>query len=426
MKKKIITTPFDRHREPPKQNCFLMPLIWLLCWLLTRSGRLKIHRERMKGLKPPFLVLGTHHAFMDFYITPLALFPYRANYVSELEGFESFGEWIYRQVGCLGTRKFINDIALVKNIKRVIDRKGVLVLYPEARYANVGTSSELPESVGKLAKLLDVPLVSINMHGNYLQSPIWNLKKRRGARLETTITQLFTREELRAASVEEINAQVSQALAYDEYEWQHTKRIRIDDAWRAEGLELVLYRCPHCASEFRMQTCGAELFCGVCGFRWRMTELGKLENITDGLEENVRFSHIPDWYEWQRAEVSREINEGRYHLNTRVHVEALPNANNFIDLGTGRLVHGREGFFLTVREYGETIEKTLHFAPSTMFSIHTEYNYRGKGQCVTLSTLDNTYFIYPLEQGFNATKIQFATEHIYHFGGYVGQGLIGV
>lgn len=414
MKKKMITTPFDRHREPPKQNPFLMPLIWALCWLLTRSGRLVIRRERMKGLRPPFLVLGTHHAFMDFYITPLALFPHRANYVSELEGFENFGEWLYRQAGCLGTRKFVNDIALVKNIKRVIDRRGILVLYPEARYANVGTSSELPESLGKLAKLLDVPLVAVNMHGNYLQSPIWNLKKRRGARLDTTITQLFTREELRGASVGEINTRVRGALAYDEYEWQRDNRIHIDDAFRAEGLELVLYHCPHCGALFEMRTRGAEIFCAGCGFRRRMTGLGELESVgVNTPEEPAGFTHIPDWYEWQRRQVNAEIDEGRYFLDTRVRVESLPNAKNFIDLGEGRLRHSPEGFALTVTGYGEAGEKTLRFTPAAMPSLHTEYDYRGKGQCITLSTLDNTYFLFPLEPGFNATRIQFATEHIH-------------
>ena len=46
-----------------------------------------------------------------------------------------------------------------------------------------------------------------------------------------------------------------------------------------------------------------------------------------------------------------------------------------------------------------------------MTSIHTEYDYRGKGPCVTLSTRSNTYFLFPLEDGFNATKIQFAVEY---------------
>ena len=165
--KKIDTTPFDTKRIPPKQNLFFMPFIWLACWIITKKSGLKIEKVNMKGLKPPFLVLGTHHSFTDFYVTPLALMPYRANYVSELEGFEAFGEWLYRQAGCLGTRKFISDIDLVRNIKRCMQRKGILVLYPEARYANVGTASKLPTSLDKMIKLLDVPVVVLNMHGNY-------------------------------------------------------------------------------------------------------------------------------------------------------------------------------------------------------------------------------------------------------------------
>ena len=96
----------------------------------------------------------------------MALFPHRANYVSELEGFEYYGEWLYRQIGCLGTRKFVDDLSLVKNIKNVMERKGILVFYPEARYANVGTSSKLPVSVAKLVKMLKVPVVTLNMKGN--------------------------------------------------------------------------------------------------------------------------------------------------------------------------------------------------------------------------------------------------------------------
>ncbi|MCC8122600.1 MAG: hypothetical protein LIO58_03580 [Oscillospiraceae bacterium] len=417
MKKKINTIPFNRFRTPPRQNPLALLPIWLFSWLMTRSGRLKIHRLRMKGLKPPFLVLGTHHAFMDFYITPLALFPFRANYVSELEGFENYGEWLYRQAGCLGTRKFVCDVALVHNIKKVTDRGDILVLYPEARYANVGTSSALPESLGKLAKYLDVPLVTIHMRGNYLQSPIWNLHKRRGARLDTTITQQFTREEVRGASVAEINARIRQALSYDEYAWQYENRFSIRYAKRAEGLEHVLYQCPHCGTEYSMAAKNADLFCTHCGARWHMTELGRLTCMEAGnCGDTPNFIHIPDWYEWERSQVADKVADRSYSLNMAVHIESLPNAKNFIDLGTGKLIHNLHGFQLTFTEYGCAQEHTLTFAPASMFSVHTEYNYRGKGQCITLSTDDNTYFIYPLENGFNVTKIQFATECLHQYG----------
>ncbi len=408
--KRPVLTPFDRCRVPPKQNLFFMPAIWLLCKAITARSKLRINRVNMKGLKPPFLVLGTHHAFMDFIVSPLAAFPYRANYVSELEGFENYGEWLYRQAGCLGTRKFVNDIALIKNIKKVMERRGILVLYPEARYANVGTSSALPKSVGKLAKYLDVPLVTLNMRGNYLQSPIWNLAKRKEVLLDATVTQIYTREELKKASVDEINAKIAEFLSYDEYAYQYRTKMAIAYPKRAEGIEMPLYRCPDCGAEFEMHTSGEEIFCGKCGAKRIMTEYGRMVR-PDGSEDS--FSHIPDWYEWERDCVKKEIDCGVYSLDMRVKIESLPNAVNFIDLGEGRLIHNENGFKLTFRDYGDTAEKTLSFAPLTMTSVHTEYNYRGKGQCVTLSTLDNTYFIYPIEKGFNATKIQFAAEYLY-------------
>ena len=408
--KKIDTTPFDRKREPPRQNPLIMPALWFWSWLSTRSGKLRIRKTDMEGLKPPFLVLATHHAFLDFYVTPLCLFPHRANYVSELEGFEYYGEWPYRQVGCLGTRKFVNDLALVRNIRRCMDRGGILVLYPEARYANVGTSSLLPPSTAKLIHYLKVPVVTINMRGNYLQSPIWNLRKRKGVQLEADVQQLLTAEQAGSMPLDEIQAAVQEALTYDEYAWQAHTGMVIDVPWRAEGLEHPLYQCPACGTEFQMSSQGAEIFCGACGARWRMTEYGQLQGVGD---TPTLFSHIPDWYEWERRQVMEALAWDAYEEDMRVRVQSLPNAVNFIELGEGRLHHGPEGFALTFTDYGASEPSTLRFPAQSTFSIHTEYDYRGQGECITLSTPDNTYFLYPLEEGFSATKLQFATEALW-------------
>ena len=220
--------PFDRAKTPPRQNLFFMPFIWLICKFITAPYKLKIDKHNMDGIKPPFLVYGSHNSFMDFYVTPLALKPYRANYISELEGFEAFGEWIYRQVGCLGTRKFINDQMLIKNIMKVIKRGDIMVIYPEARYANVGTNSHLTPSIAKLAKLLKVPVVTINMQGNYLQQPIWNLKERKGARLHADLKCVVTQDEIGKLSVDEILSRISKELTYDEYKYQLDNKIVIE------------------------------------------------------------------------------------------------------------------------------------------------------------------------------------------------------
>ncbi|MCR4556937.1 MAG: cytosine permease [Saccharofermentans sp.] len=402
--------PFDRVRVPPRQNIIFLPLMWLLCRITVSPYKLKIDKQNMEGIKPPFLVYGSHNSFMDFYVTPLALKPYRANYISELEGFENFGEWIYRQAGCLGTRKFINDQSLIRNIARVIKRGDIMVIYPEARYANVGTNSHLTPSIAKLAKMLKVPVVTLNMQGNYLQQPIWNLKERKGARLHAELKCVVTQEEIGKLSVDEILSRISKELTYDEYKYQLENNIRIDDPWRAEGLHYPLYRCRKCGKDFAMRSEGIRIYCSCCGDSYEMDELGQLHSSTGEI------IHIPDWYEWQRGFVHDEIRNGTYKLDIPVRVEALPNAVNFVDCGTGRLVQDNSGFALEFNNYRTEKHETLRFPAKSMVSLHTEYDYRGKfGPCVTLSTYDDTFFIYPTDESrdvFNPTKIQFATEFL--------------
>lgn len=423
--RRIDPTPFDSAMTPPRQNLFLLPFVHLICWLNTVGYGLKIKKENMAGVKPPYLLLGSHHSFMDFYVTPLAVWPHRANYISELEGFEAFGEQIYRQVGCLGTRKFISDLPLVKNIKKVVDRGDIIVIYPEARYSNVGTNSRLTLSLAKLARLLKVPVVTLVMNGNHLQSPIWNLTPRKEVRLRATMKCILTPEQMAGMSAKEILAVLQRELTYDDYRYQRDTKLKISFPKRAEGLHLPLYLCRECGGEFCMESEGAVLRCRNCGAAWEMDEYGTLHRTrpvagdTEARDGAAPDSlTIPDYYEWERQQVIAEIERGGYRFDQKVRVEALPGTKNFIALGEGRLVHGEKGFSLTFRGYMEDRKKTLFFDSKSSPSIHTEYDYRGEGQCVTLSTPDCTYFLFPLEEGFNATKIQFATEHFY----WKGQG----
>lgn len=409
------TVPFDRKRTPPRQSLILLPFIWLACFIATRGTGLKIKKVNMEGFKGPFLVLGTHQSFTDFIVTPLALFPHRANYVSELEGFEYYGEWIYRRIGCLGTRKFVPDIQLVRNIKKVLDRGDSLVLYPEARYANVGTMSRLEKSVAKMVKMYKYPVVVLNMNGNYLQSPIWNLTKRKEARLSATLIGALKSEEIEKMSIDEIHEKLSDLLEYDEYKYQRESGIKITYPKRAEGLHKPLYKCMKCGCETKMASEGDRLFCQNCNASWHMDETGSLIESESG-----EVTYIPDWYEWERECVSKEIADGTYNLSIKVQIDALPNAHNFIDCGIGELTHNMDGFTLRFNDYENGSDKGMSerfFSNISMPSVHTEYDYRGKGECITLSTLDNTYFLFPADNEeknarFHSTKIMFATEGI--------------
>ncbi|HWP69271.1 MAG TPA: hypothetical protein VN437_08210, partial [Rectinemataceae bacterium] len=182
---------FDMAKKPVKQRWFLTPVAWLLSFPETLRRKLKITKINMKGLKPPYLFLSNHMAFVDFKAATRAIFPHKASYVVAIDGF-LINEWLLRQVGCICKRKFTNDILLIRHMKYSLEvNKSILALYPEARYSYCGTNSVLPESLGKLIKMYKVPVVTFIQHGNYLSQPVWNLEKRK-CRLEATMTQMYT------------------------------------------------------------------------------------------------------------------------------------------------------------------------------------------------------------------------------------------
>lgn len=386
----------------------LRPLTWALSFPMVWMRGVKITKVGTEGLKPPYLLLCNHNAFNDFRVTTAAIFPHRPNYVVAIDGFIG-REWLLRSAGCICKRKFTNDVVLVRQLQRAVGNGDVAVVYPEARYSLCGTTAVLPNALGRLAKLLGVPVVTLIINGNHINSPFWNLHDRKIRGIEATVTQLFTAEALAEASADEVNRAVKAMFSYDEYLWQRDHGIRIRYDRRAEGLHKVLYQCPACGAEYQMTSGGTKLTCTACGKSWTLSELSELSG-EDGVTE---FSHIPDWYEWERGNVRKEIEAGTYRLETAVHVDSLPNAKGFRHLGGGTLIHDADGFHLKADDGSYGMERPV----KSMYSCHIEYDYLGKhGDCIDLNTLDDTYYIYPEGSNFSVTKIALATEELYYQG----------
>jgi len=400
---------FDMKKEPMRQNHLLRPVIWALTLPSVAMQHTRLEKIGCEGLKPPFILLGNHNAFFDFKVATKAIFPNRANYVIAIDGFIG-REWLLRAVGGICKRKFTTDLQLIRHIRSVLKNGDTLVLYPEARYSLCGTTAVLPDSLGKLCKMMGVPVVTLICHGHHVNSPFWNLKKRKLPYTEATMKQLFTPEQLKVSSAEEINASLRREFTYDDFAWQKARGIRVKEKYRAEGLHKVLYKCPDCGREYRMDSKGIELFCTECGKRWEMTELGELKAKSG----ETKFSHIPDWYEWERAEVRKEVEAGTYRAELPCHVNSLPNAKKYIPIGKGTLVHDMNGFRVSGSgKYGDFF---LERAANDLYSCHIEYEYLGKyGDCIDLNTLDDTFYIYPEGRDFAVTKMALATEELFDY-----------
>ncbi len=396
-------------KPPVRTKWYLRPLTFALSFPATVRHRTIIRKTGMEGIQPPYVLLCNHNAFLDFKVATRAMFPHRANYVVAIDGFIG-REKLLRDVGCICKRKFTNDLTLVRQLRQVIQNGDIAVIYPEARYSLCGTTAVLPESLGKLCKLLNVPVVSLICHGHHINSPFWNLHERGVAPTEAEMTLLFTPEELAVTDADEVNRKIVEVFQYDDYAWQKERGITTPYPKRAEGLHKVLYQCPACKAEFRMRSEGHTLSCDACGKVWEMSEAGEL-SAADGKTE---FRHIPDWYEWERGNVRQEVANGTYSSGELpVTVDSLPNADRFIRLGEGTMVHDMTGFTVRGTDMdGEPFEM-VKTVPS-LYSCHIEYEYLGKfGDCVDLNTLQDTWYIYPHDCLFSVTKMALATEELY-------------
>jgi hypothetical protein len=398
---------YDMLAKPKKQAWYLRPLTWLIAFPTVWAHGLKVNKINMKGVKPPYILLCTHHAFIDFSVTTAAIFPHPANYIVAIDGFIK-REGLLRNVGCICKRKFTNDIVLVRQIEHSLRKnKSVCCIYPEAKYTIEGATSVLPDSLGKMCRVMKVPIVVLNMHGDHLSSPVWNLTQRK-IKLEADLTQIVTAEELPTISAAEINTRIAKAFEYDEYEYLRKSGQKITFKDRAKGLHRVLYQCPHCLTEFEMDSDGNRLFCTHCHKTYEMDELGYF-HATDGVTE---FDTVKKWYEFERQNVRKQIDEGTYRFEDDVAVDSLPNAKGYIRLGNAHLIHDRDGFHLAGDFDGEHF--SLEKEPLSMYSLHIELNYLDKfGDCIDLSTLDNTYYLYPQHAKNVVTKLQFGTEELY-------------
>ena len=399
---------YNTAKYPIRQPKFFVWLIQILSTILLCKKEHKVEKIGMDDLKSPYILLSNHMSFVDFELVSKGTYPARVNNVVNIDGYY-MRPWLMEWIGSICTRKFTTDFHLVKSIRHVIKRGDILCMYPEARYSPCGTTSYIPDSVGSLIKMNKVPVVVAIHRGNFLHAPFWNFRQKRKVPMHTTLTLTLTAEDVARMTVDEINEAIQKAFKYDDYQYQKDNGILITDSFRAEGLHKILYKCPNCMAESRMDSKGAEIFCPDCGKRWTLLETGYLQ----ANEGETEFDHVPDWFEWEREQVRLEIERGEYSFSDDVDVHSMPRCYRFMPLGGAKLTHDAEnGFILEGHYRGEDYK--IQRMPLQSNSLHVEYDFQHIKpiDCIDISTEDDSFYCFPTKENV-VTKLSLATEEIY-------------
>ena len=406
---KVLAKKKPKHRNPMRPNFLLALVIRVLAIfdLLPTNFTYTWEDKDRLGKKEPCLILMNHSSFIDLKIASRIFFPRRYGIVCTSDGFVGFCmELLMRLIGCIPTQKFVTDVSLIKDMEYLLKKKKCSILmYPEASYSFDGTATPLPRKMGVLLKKLGVPVVTVITQGAFARDPLYNCLQKRKVNVSAQVKVLATAEEVKSMTVAQLDALLDEAFGFDNFKWQQENGIKITEPFRADGLNRILYKCPHCGAEGKTQGKGIHLTCHGCGKVYQLTELGFLE-ATDG---DSAFTHVPDWYRWQRQQVKKELEDGTYRLEADVKIGMMVDYKAIYMVGEGKLTHDAEGFRLTGCDGKLQYEQ----GPLACYSVYSDYYWYEIGDMICIGNQDALYYCFPQNAGDVVAKTRLAVEELY-------------
>ena len=401
----VMALPREPHRLPKRPNLLFRTLMRVLGapdlkqvgFSYTEDGM-----ERAGG--GPWLILMNHSAFIDLEIASRILYPKAYCIICTSDGFVG-KDWLMRSLGCIPTQKFVSDITLIRDMQYTLQQLGTSILmYPEASYSFDGTATPLPRGLGALVKRLGVPVVMIKTEGAFQRDPLYNCLQKRDVRVSAKMTCLLSAEDTVSMKRQEIEKILDDAFHFDNFAWQRDNHISVDEPFRADGLERIMFKCPHCGAEGLMKGSGITLSCKNCSKEWTMDEYGQMHAV----EGETEFPHIPDWYAWERSEVRRSLEDGSYLLDTDVSIGMMVDHKYIYMVGDGHLRHDADGFVLTGCDGKLRYEQK----PLESYSLYSDYYWYELGDIICIGGRDCLYYCFPKQEGVVA-KTRIAAEELY-------------
>ena len=407
----FLKLPGYKYSKPKRRSILLATVIRVVSGFELLKYKFKVNKINMDKIskKEPCLILMNHSCFLDLKIASKILYPKKYNIVCTDDGFVG-KESLMRHIGCIPTKKFVTDPTLVRDMIYAFKTlKSSVLMYPEAGYSFDGTSIPLPSNIGKALKLLKVPVVIITTHGAYLRDPLYNNLQLRKPIINVDMECVLTKEDISNLSENELRDIVLKHFSFDNFKWQQENKVKVDEPFRADGLNRILYKCPHCLKESKMEGKGTKIICHACGEEYTLDEYGYLVH-----KDNAsKFTHIPDWYKWEREEVLKEIKNNNYKVEVDVEIYALKDMKHIYKLGDGHLLHDNNGFILKSDD-GE-LEYIQN--PLASYTINSDFNWYERGDIISIGDNNARFYCLVKDKVDVATKVRFAAEELYKLNG---------
>lgn len=231
---------------------------------------------------------------------------------------------IIRYKGTVATATVIESL-------RKIRAGGSVAIFAEGVRTWDGVTCPILPSTAKMVKTAGCGLVTYKIQGGHFVSPGWKDHGIARGPLSGGPVRVYTREELKAMSVDE----VYKAICDDLYEDAYARQLADPKPYRgkdlAVGLENLLFTCPTCGKRNTLSSAGDSVTCDECGLTFTYDEYAMLHGVP--------FKTVKQFADWQKEQVARDAAAGEVYsveyaaLSTIVNHEATQVAAGPLSIG---------------------------------------------------------------------------------------------
>lgn len=288
-KKKKNTWVKFRHKIV---TAFFYPWFWLVAKI---KYRIKFIGCKLK--KRPYFIVCNHQTVSDQFFVSLLL-KRTIYYVASEDLYDKgfLSKALKYLVAPIPIKKNATDVKTIMTMLKVAKEGGSIGIFPEGNRTYSGKTGYIKPAIGRLIKVLKLPVVVVNFNGGFGVSPRFSDKTRPGG-MTIFVKKVIEYEEYCNLTDEECYNLIKDGITVNDYDYILDRSYKC--GYGAEYMERAMYVCPHCGiTKFYSE--GNTVKCTKCNLTLNYDEHLKL-TPTNG---EFPFTRVCDWYDYQEEYIS--------------------------------------------------------------------------------------------------------------------------
>ena len=400
-----------KYRKIKKPNKLIAFIVIIAIKIISKKRNVKFSYsdDYLKLNKKQIIVLSQHCSKDDYIYVFAGL---KRSDVHIICGYQNvFQKGVYfllKKLGVIAKYLYQPDASSSKQMLGALKLGDSLAIFPEGIQSTSGSTHPInPATINFLVKM-KLPVVLTTIKGSYFTRTRYSTDVKKG-KIEVNYDVLFNVEDYEKYSKEELYQKLLNAFKYNEYDYNKQEKVEfIGKKPNIYGLDNIIYKCPHCNSEFKFQVKDSNMKCLNCKFEFTMNNRYEISPIN----KELPFENVDIWYKWQRNLISKEVKSDSFILETKVklytiNTKKLGKNYSLIEIGEGLLTLTNKGLQYKGVKNGEEVD--VFFEANQVYSLSISLAYE-----LDMYYKNEYYCFKPLNDDKQVVKWMLASEEIHN------------